>query len=90
MNRNFTPSLGTIFAALRAPSVGLRAHTRNLGGRLCSLFIFVLLVGSVQAQVVTTLAGSTSGYADATGTAAKFSAPEGVVADGAGNLYVAD
>jgi len=30
------------------------------------------------------------GYADATGTAAKFSFPSGLVADSAGNVYVAD
>ena len=38
------------------------------------------------------LAGSSggSGYLDAVGTAARFNAPSGVVADGAGNLYVTD
>lgn len=39
---------------------------------------------------VTTFAGTTSGNADGTGTSAQFSAPGGIVADGSGNLYVAD
>jgi len=42
--------------------------------------------------VASTLAGSAglSGSADGTGSAARFNQPQGVVVDGAGNVYVAD
>jgi sugar lactone lactonase YvrE len=40
--------------------------------------------------MVTTLAGTGWGSSDATGTAARFHYPSGIVTDTAGNLYVAD
>ncbi len=42
------------------------------------------------AAVVTTLAGSTSGFVDATGTAARFNLPYGVCADASNTIYVCD
>lgn len=50
-----------------------------------------LQVRKITAQgTVTTLAGSTYGYEDGTGTAAKFSYTYGLAVDASGNIYVPD
>lgn len=42
------------------------------------------------AQVVTTPAGSSSGWVDATGTSARFNQPVGIAVTSAGDVYIAD
>lgn len=41
-------------------------------------------------ESVSTLAGSTKGFADGSGTSAKFNTPSGIAVDTQGNVYVAD
>lgn len=59
-----------------------------------ALVCFLLFSAHAQSTycdtIVSTLAGSTDGYTDGTGTAAKFSYPSGVAVDGNGTVYVAD
>lgn len=61
---------------------------RNLKSSL--LFLSFLCGMNVNSQTVTTLAGSTSGYLDGLGLAARFNGPSGVAADNNGNVFVAD
>lgn len=49
----------------------------------------VAAVGNLAGEV-STVAGSSAGFADGTGAAARFDTPSGIATDGAGSLYVAD
>lgn len=54
------------------------------------LLLFTLFTLLSNSQTVTTLAGSSAGSADGTGTSATFNRPWGVAVDASGNVYVAD
>jgi len=45
---------------------------------------------NISTKIVTTIAGSSSGYLDGIGIIAKFISPFGICSDGNGNLYVVD
>ncbi|VDA99941.1 hypothetical protein S1OALGB6SA_1015, partial [Olavius algarvensis spirochete endosymbiont] len=44
----------------------------------------------IEDRVVSTLAGSTEGFENGTGTEAQFNLPYGVAVNSSGNVYVAD
>lgn len=57
---------------------------------LLIIVCFFTQLFTVQAQLVSTVAGSYPGYVDATGADAQFNNPNAVAVDGIGNIYIAD
>ena len=64
--------------------------TLKLNIKIALLIFFISYVSKSSAQDVTTLAGSTQGFANGIGTNAQFNNPYGVATDTNGNVYVAD
>jgi hypothetical protein len=59
--------------------------------QICFLaIVFMGFVQFMEAQVITTLAGGSSGYANGTGSSAKFNYPGGIIIDNYGRILVAD
>ena len=61
----------------------------NAINELTCIFVFVFLICFVSG-VVSTMAGSVSGYGDGVGTSARFYNPYGVSVDSSGTVYVGD
>jgi DNA-binding beta-propeller fold protein YncE len=79
---NATGTAATFFGPAGVTTDGTNVYVADeLGQKIRKIVI--------STGVVTTLAGSGNGYVDATGTSAKFNAPEGITTDGT-NVYVAD
>ncbi|MFV0530620.1 MAG: IPT/TIG domain-containing protein [Flavobacteriales bacterium] len=77
----------TIIVAIVPPKAFTGNVTVVVRGQETEGLYFNYEISDVQ---VSTLAGSTVGYTDGTGTSARFYNPSGITVDSQGNLYVAD
>lgn len=62
-----------------------QGNLKNIIFSFCFLFFL-----NTKAQTITTIAGSTQGFTNGTGTAAQFNTPTCLVMDPSGNIYVSD
>jgi sugar lactone lactonase YvrE len=68
----------------------MKKHLR-ISSKILGLALVLLLQHTIQAQLVSTFAGSgAAGSLDGSGTNASFNSPNGIAMDGTGNFYVTD
>ena len=83
------PTLAAVTAMASGTTVALGA-TVNPNGSDTKMWFEISPDPQFSGVWVSTLAGSTPGYAEGIGTAAQFRLPAGLAADALGNVYVAD
>jgi serine/threonine protein kinase, bacterial len=76
----------TLLNIIIPPAAGTGVITVAVAGKSAQSNTFTF----IETVTVSTLAGSTSGFADNIGTLAKFDTPKGVCTDFSGNVFVAD
>ena len=79
---------GNVTVAQFNQPFGIAVDTRNDDVYVADTFNH--RIRKISAFTVSTFAGSTQGYTDATGTAAQFDTPLGIVVDSNGNVFVLD